>query len=406
MKNFLFMKRFTVSITASASLILLCAALGFAQSGATRPRRVTPAQPTPDPTAAASNSTSTSSAGTRGATTTTASTAHALSLYQQKQYDAALAEAKQLAAADPKNSDAWKIAGFAERSLKLYNEAAEDLERALELQRATGAPDPNTQDALAQVYFLSQDYERALPLFVAVTTRAGATPDPNALYFRGLTEYNLKKTPEAETSFNAVIKADPKNTGALFYLGRIAFDRRDFTTAINMLNRATLGDPRLAQGWTILTYAYLQRAATQEGPKADADRLAAVHASETLARLRPDDDSFILQAQALINSKQYARAATVLEPVAAKADAQGTTLYLLGYAQTQAKNYPKAIAALERAAAKTPDNVEIYRYLGYAYETLKQYPKALAAYEKGLQLAPTDAYFKESADRIRPAVKP
>src|SRR2546423_13175346 len=111
-----------------------------------------------------------------------------------------------------------------------------------------------------------------------------------------------------------------------------------------MPNRATTGDPRLAQGWTLLTYSYLQRAASEEGPKADADYLAAVRASESLARLRPDEDSFALQAQALINSKQYVRAAAVLEPVAAKAEAQGATLYLLGYAHAQAGNFAKAAA--------------------------------------------------------------
>jgi len=43
--------------------------------------------------------------------------------------------------------------------------------------------------------------------------------------------------------------------------------------------------------------------------------------------------------------------------------------------------------------------------LGYSYETTKQYAKALAAYERGQQLVPTDASFKESADRVRPQVK-
>ena len=71
----------------------------------------------------------------------------------------------------------------------------------------------------------------------------------------------------------------------------------------------------------------------------------------------------------------------------------------------QAQNFPKAIAALEQAAAKTPDNAEVYRLLGFSYESSKQYAKALAAYEKGLQLAPADAYFKESADRVRPFAK-
>lgn len=413
MKNFSRMKRLMIGLAASASTLLLCASFALAQSGATRPRRVTPAQPTPEPTAATTTagttSTRTAAQPTSASTSQTGAagtTAHALSLLNQKQYDAALNEAKQLAAADAKNSEAWKIAGFAQYYLKRYAEAAEDLQRALDLRRASGASDAETEDALARAYFFAQDYERALPLLAAATSRAGAASDASMLYYRGLSEFNLKKTADAERSFNAAVKADPKNTGALFHLGRIAFDRKDFNAAINMLNRATTGDPRLAQGWTLLTYSYLQRAATQTGPKADADYLAAVRAGESLARLRPDEDSFALQAQALFSSKQYVRAAAVLEPVAAKPEAQATTLYLLGYAHVQAQNFPKAIAALERAAAKSPDNADVYRLLGFSYESSKQYPKALAAYEKGLQLAPADAYFKESAERVRPAVKP
>lgn len=410
MKNFSRMKRFLFSFAANALMLLMCYTLVLAQSGATRPRRVTPTQPTPEPATATDTTpvrtSPPASTNSSQAAAAAGTTAHALSLLNQKQYDAALAEAKQLTVADANNSEAWKVAGFAAYYLKRYAEAAENLKHVLDLRRTSGATDTETEDALARAYFFAQDYARALPLLVTVTSRTGAQADANMLYYRGLSEYNLKKSADAERSFNSAVRSDPKNTGALFYLGRIAFDRKDFNAAINMLNRATTGDPSLAQGWTLLTYSYLQRAATQpEGPKADADFLAAVRASESLARLRPDEDSFALQAQALFNSKQYVRAAAVLEPVAAKPDTQGTTLYLLGLAHVQAKNFPKAIAALERAAAKSPDNVEIYRYLGFAYESSKQYLKALAAYEKGLQLAPSDAYFKESADRVRPAVQ-
>ena len=130
-----------------------------------------------------------------------------------------------------------------------------------------------------------------------------------------------------------------------------------------------------------------------------------MRAGESLVKFRSDEDSITLYAQALIGAKQYARAASVLDPVAAKPEAKGPTLYLSGFAQTQAKNYPKAVAALERAAQKTPNDVNIYRILGYDYEVSKQYAKALGAYEKGLQLAPGDPDFKESADRVRPFAK-
>src|SRR5947209_1018168 len=114
-KDFLSMKRLNVSLTASAALVLLAASLASAQSGATRPRRVTPAQPTTDATNATTASTTQPAA--TSSQPAAASTAHAFSLYQQKQFDAALREARQVADADPKNSEAWKLAGFAEMSL-------------------------------------------------------------------------------------------------------------------------------------------------------------------------------------------------------------------------------------------------------------------------------------------------
>ena len=413
----------TTSVSAFAlAASILYAAFGSpsaaAQSGATRPRRVTPTSAPPQQQSASRPATAGDApatnaaprtrpaAGTPAAATAGAGdTTRAYSLLQQRQYEAALREARQIAAGEPNNSEAWKIAGFAQFNLKRYAEAASDLQRALDLQRAAGAEDANTLDALAQSYVRTEKFEQALPLLNAATARAGAKPDSLMLYYRGLAEFRTGKTAEAERSFNEAVKADPKNAAALFYLGRIAFERKADDAAINALNRATLSDPRLGDAWLYLTYAYLRRASAATGAKAAAENLNAVRASEGLLRVRSDEAATALHAQALIGADQFARAAAALERVAANPDVKGSTLYLLGYAYAQAKNFPKAVAALERAAAKSPDDANIYRMLGYAHESTKQYAKALAAYEKGLQLAPDDAYFKESAERVRPFAK-
>jgi tetratricopeptide (TPR) repeat protein len=409
MKNFRPMTRQTFKLASAAALLALASALAHAQSGATRPRRVTPVQPTATPTTTdaggANNSTASAvRAGVPAASTGPASTAHAFALLQQKQYDAALQEAMQVAASDDKNSEAWKIAGFAEFNLKQYAKAAEHLSRALDLRQTSGTADTETERALAQSYFFAEDYERALPLLVAATkTPAGAKPDADTLYYRAVAEMNLKKSADAERSFNEVLKADPKNKFALFYLGQLAYARADYTAAINALNRATLADSTVAQAWQLLVSSYLGRAQGATGAAADADYLAAVRAADSLARVRNDEQTALLQGQALFFSKQYVRAAAALERAAASPNAPDGTHFLLGYSYFQAKNYAKAVPALEQAAARTPDNADIYRLLGFSYETGKQYAKALAAYEKGLQLVPSDAYFKEGADRVRPA---
>lgn len=350
-------------------------------------------------------SSSSSSINSSGSSTGTADTSRAYSLLQQKQYAAAAREAKQIAANDPNNAEAWKIAGFAEFNLKQYDAATADLQRALDLQRAAKQEDANTIDALAQAYVLTEKFDRALPLLVTATTRKGGTPDAVMLYYRGIAEYRTGKAADAERSFNAAVKANPKDAASLYYLGQLAYARSDWDAAIGALNRATQSDARLAQAWALLTSAYLRRAAGAPGAKADADYLNAVRAGESLTRIKTDAEAATLYGQALIGAKQYAKAATALERATAGDQAKGPTLYLLGVAYSRAENFPKAIAALERAAALTPDNVNTYRELGYAYEVSKQYAKALAAYQKGAELAPADTNFKESIERVQPFAK-
>lgn len=423
------MSRFTLI----AAILLLSVATAEAQS--TRPRRTRPAQkstttttdksanepllrpePTSSPTARRTSSNdslldaqpvkpvsntigSTATASTGGAT----DTKQAYLLLEQKQYAAAAKAAKDLAAQNPNDSEAWKIAGFAELNLKQYAEAAKDLEKARELQRSSKQEDPNTDNALAQAYVLSEKYQEALPLLVAVTARNASQPDPVMIYYRGISEYKTGKTADAEKSFNSVVKLNPKDSLSLFYLAQIALGKNDIDGAIASLNRATVNDARMTSAWTLLISSYLRRAATStDQAKADADYINAVRAGEALIKLRTDAEAITLFGQALIGAKQYARAAAALDRATASPDAPGVTFYLLGVAHSRAANFPKAIAALDAAAKKTPDDVNIYRELGYAYEVTKQYAKALAAYQKGAALAPNDPDFKESIERVKP----
>lgn len=333
-------------------------------------------------------------------------TTHAYELLQQKQYAAAASEAKGIAAQFPNDPEAWKIAGFAELSLKQYALAIDDLQKALNLQQVAKREDPNTADALAQAYVLSEKFDQALPLLVTATTRPGGNPDPSMLYYRGLAEYKTGKPLDAERTFTAVVKANPKDTLSLFYLGQIAISKNDLDGAIASLNRATVNDPRFAAAWTLLTSAYLRRAAlATDATKASADYLSAVRAGESLIKVKTDAEAVTLFGQALIGSEQFVRAAAALERATLEPDAKGVTFYLLGIAQSRAKNFPKAIAALQTASQKSPDDVNIYRELGYAYEMTKQYAKALTVYQKGLSLAPSDTDFKESVERVRPFAK-
>jgi len=192
--------------------------------------------------------------------------------------------------------------------LKQYADASDDLQKALDLQRKTDQEDPHTVDALAESYTLGEKFDLALPLLVKITTRAGATPDAQFLYYRGLAEFKTGKTGDAEKTFNAAVKANPKDAASLLYLGQIALARKDLDTAIATLNRATVNDPRLASAWYLLTSAYLRRATSApDETKASADYLGAIRTGEALTRLRSDEEALGLYARALIGAQQYAR---------------------------------------------------------------------------------------------------
>ncbi len=410
-------------ITVSAIFLLASVAI---QAQTTRPRRTnkqpaqttkTPAddpllrpEPQPSPTArrTSSNDSLLDVQPVRPVANTVApaDTKHAYLLLEQKQFAAAAKEARELAESHPNDPEAWKIAGFAELNLKQYAEATKDLEKAVELQRNAKQDDPNTESALGQAYVLSEKYQEALPLLTAAISRNPNQPDSMLIYYRGISEYKTGKTADAEKSFNQVVKLNPKDSLSLFYLAQIGLAKNDLDGAIANLNRATVNDARLTGAWTLLTSAYLRRAATSTDPaKADADYISAVRAGEGLIKLRTDAEAVTLFGQALIGSKQYARAAGVLERATVAPDATGVTFYLLGVAHSRAQNFPKAIAALESAAKKSPDDVNVYREMGYAYEVTKQYAKALAAYQKGSSLAPSDPDLKESIERVKPFAK-
>jgi len=243
-------------------LLSLCAVVAMAVTVAaqSRPRRVSPPDTLLGPEPKSSPATDKNAplldvkpAKPVGSAPVSSDTTHAFQLFQQKQYAAAAKEAKEIAAADPANAEAWKLAGFSEFYLKQYTDASDDLQKALDLQRRAGPEDSHTVDTLAESDGLGERFDRALPLLVTVTTRAAAKPDPLFLYYHELAEFKTGKTADAERSFNAAVKANPKDTASLLFLGQIALGRNDLDTAISTLNRATLNDPRLAAGWLLLT---------------------------------------------------------------------------------------------------------------------------------------------------------
>ena len=108
----------------------------------------------------------------------------------------------------------------------------------------------NTQEAQEQ-------FERSIAL----------APEQTESYFRlGLLDLNAKVLDEAATNFRQVVTRDPKHSLALSGLGRVAFEQKHYSDAIDLLQRAIASDDSLREA-----HYYLGLTFARVGRKEEAD---------------------------------------------------------------------------------------------------------------------------------------
>jgi tetratricopeptide (TPR) repeat protein len=108
----------------------------------------------------------------------------------------------------------------------------------------------NTQEALEQ-------FERSIAI----------APEQTESYFRlGLIELNVKDLDEAASNFRQVLTRDAKHPGALSGLGRVAFEQKHYSDAIDLLQRAIASDDSFREA-----HYYLGLTLVRLGRKEEAD---------------------------------------------------------------------------------------------------------------------------------------
>jgi tetratricopeptide (TPR) repeat protein len=106
------------------------------------------------------------------------------------------------------------------------------------------------------------------------------------------------------------------------------------------------------------------------------------------SQLEPNNAKFAIgYAAALIQSRKFPEAITILRRVISKAPDEYTAHTNLALALFEAKDFRGAISEYEWIANARPDVVVTYFFLAIAHDNLQQYPEALAAYEKFLARA-------------------
>jgi tetratricopeptide (TPR) repeat protein len=106
------------------------------------------------------------------------------------------------------------------------------------------------------------------------------------------------------------------------------------------------------------------------------------------SQLEPANAKFAIgYAAALIQSRRFPEAITILRRVLSKAPDEYTAHTNLALALFESKDFRGAISEYEWIAGARPEIVVTYFFLAIAHDNLQEYPEALAAYEKFLTRA-------------------
>lgn len=247
--------------------------------------------------------------------------------------------------------------------------------------------------ALADHLSALGETQRAAQLYLDVLKALPAGAEIRERLHAKLTELYLRSndTERANEQLEAIVKSDPTNPQAYYFLGVIAMEQKQPEKAIEPFQKTVLLKPDFQQAYFDLANAQIS-----------VDK--AKDALDTLAKVRQAfQPSFLLEylsAVALTREKEYKEALvhyTAAEVMAQAAEPKRLNPYFyfqFGAASERQSDFAQAEALFEKALALDPDFHEAKNYLGYMWaERGTNLARAHELIEQALKAEPdNDAY--------------
>ncbi len=324
-----------------------------------------------------------------------------LGLLHAKQPDAALkllAEAGQLDSVDA--DFALGIGDLYQHYLSQFPTQREAVQgRALEMfvrAEALQPADPQTRLHLADGLYLLGDTQRATQLYLKLLGQIEDLPLVRDSVRAKLADIYLRddNRQAARTQLEAIVRDDPGNAQAYYFLGSLAYDDKQWKTAVGHFQKALLFRPNFQRAYYDLTAA----------------QLAADDAAGALLTLRQAGEKFpqnflseYLAALAQGKQKNFAEALkhfTEAEIIAKASEPQRLTAefyFEVGIAFERKGDRPAGVKYFERALELKPEFPEAQNYLGYMWaERGENLERARDLIEKALKAEPKSAAYLDS----------
>jgi len=287
-------------------------------------------------------------------------------------------------ALDPDVPDGRLVHGLALWKLGELEGAAKELEAA----RSAG-PNSRLEVALAAVRFEQGDSDTATALLTAVLKAEPGNPEANFWMSRVHDKkgnYSL-----ALESIRAALDRAPTRAAYHHELGLILKDSGKSPEAVEAWRQAVKLDPGYADAWEAMGDAFL-----------DANRVKdAIPAFEAALKADPGRSRVLGKiGDAHFQAAKWTQAIASYQS-ALKVDPKLTGLYYrLGRAYSELGQYDKAIGFYQRALSATPDNAQAWYHLGYAWKERGRKKEAVNAFQQYLAKAPDAKDKKDIEDEI------
>ena len=177
----------------------------------------------------------------------------------------------------------------------------------------------------------------------------------------------------------------------LYDAARAAFQRQNYTTAIELLQKVVAADPKHKSAWMDLGRAYMILRQTDK----------AEEAFKKQTEINPYDEiAYSSLGWAYTTDRKYDDAAAAfnkaieINPLSQYAHAA------LGSMYAESHQYDKAVPELEKAVSLKSDDASLQISLGDSYLNLGQDEKALAAFDKAVEISATPGVWNNIAYQL------
>lgn len=198
----------------------------------------------------------------------------------------------------------------------------------------------------------------------------------------------------ANEQLEAIVREDPTNPQAYYYLGRIAYESKKPAVAADYLRKAILLNPDFQD-------AYVYLAVAQLGANATSDALATL--DQARQKFPGNFDLELWTGLAYSQQKAYPEALrhfTAAEVIAKASDPSRLNhefYFQLGAASERSGDYAQAAQQFEKSIQLKPDFAEALNYLGYMWaEHGTNLARAKELIEKALKTDPNNAAYLDS----------